>query len=46
MNFITKKTWQNNGVGVIVFDKEKWLNEKHISQDNITRYHISQDNIH
>ena len=32
MSFITKKTWQNNGVEVIVFNKEKWLNKKHIEE--------------
>ena len=27
---ITKETWEQNGVEVIVSVDEKWLNEKHI----------------
>ena len=26
---ISRKTWQKNGVEVIVFNGKKWLNEKH-----------------
>ena len=32
MSFITKRTWQNNGVEVIIFNKENWLNEKHLQE--------------
>ena len=27
---IPKKTWEKNGVEVIIFNGKKWLNEKHI----------------
>ena len=30
MVFITKNTWKGNGIEVIVVDKIKWFNEKHI----------------
>ena len=32
MAFITTETWQKNGVEVIVFDNQKWLDEKHIEE--------------
>ena len=32
MVFITADTWHKNGVEVIIFDEEKWLNEKHIEK--------------
>ena len=32
MVFITTETWQKNGVEVIVFDNQKWLDEKHIEE--------------
>ena len=32
MVFITADTWQKNGVEGVVFNKEKWLNEKHIEE--------------
>ena len=27
---ISRKTWERNGVEVIIFNGKKWLNEKHI----------------
>ena len=29
---ISRKTWEQNGVEVIVFEGKKWLNEKHIEE--------------
>ena len=29
---ISKKSWQENGVEVIVFNGKKWLNEKHVEE--------------
>ena len=32
MVFITKDTWENNGVEVIIVDNIKWLNETNIEE--------------
>ena len=32
MVHINRKTWQENGVDVIVFNGKKWLNEKHVEE--------------
>ena len=32
MIFVTVDTWQENGVEVITFNKEKWLNETNIEE--------------
>ena len=30
---ITKETWEKKCVEVIIFNGEKWLNEKHVEQE-------------
>ena len=30
MVFITRNTWENNGIEVKIVDNVKWLNEKHV----------------
>ena len=30
MVFITRNTWENNGIEVKTVDNVKWLNEKHV----------------
>ena len=40
MVFITKNTWKNNGIEVIVVNNVKWLNEKHL-ENNLGHSNLS-----
>ena len=38
---ITKKTWEKNGVEVIVFNSKEWLNETNIKTIKFSSCHIT-----